>query len=273
MAQRRPLPPPPEDLPPRSELHVSRDGWHYHVDSRAADSLSAALESSDSSGAAALSGLTDEVPVAEAWADIGWRGVQAAAADSGHPRSRSTIYAWTRGARLGRGGRRGGFPVARIAELVQRRAFVARSGGTEALAADLGVSASTVSRWQSGTTERMRGAAGLALDRARFHDAARRAGHPPIPIRGAFVRVSGEIEYRNAGDAYQEMGREHRNAGLNLDAPTAEDLAAALHAGDQGGATAIVEAAWTEEWGTFGGYSDAEGVHILGVDSFDVTWT
>ncbi|WP_040793226.1 hypothetical protein [Nocardia paucivorans] len=266
MAQRRPLPPPPDQTPTPAALHVTRGGWRYSVSGDAVDTLEAALRISGSTGAAELARLSDEVPLARVWAEIGWRGVQAAAADAGFPRSRSTIYAWMRRTRAGK---RGFHP--RIGELMQRRALVARRGGVEELAAALGVSASAVSRWQTGHTEAFRGAAGHALDRVRLVDARERAALPPI--RGALVRITASIEYRDAGDAYQELGREHRSAALNLDAGGAGELAAALHAGDHAAAAMLVEDAWTQEWGTFGSYSDAEGVHLVEVERIDITWT
>lgn len=256
-------------MPTSRALHVTRRGWHYRIAGDAADTLEAAAAASTSPGAAELAQLSDEVPLSRAWSDIGWRGVQSAAADAGYPRSRSTVYAWTRRARGAAGGR--AFPDPRIGELIQRRALVARRGGIDAMAAELGVSASAVSRWQSGHTESFRGSTDRALQQVRLADARDRAALPPI--RGAAIDITASIEYRHAGDAYQELGREVRRAALLLDAASAAELAAALHAGDHAAATLLVEDAWTQEWDTFGAYSDAEGVHLVEVEHFDITWT
>lgn len=270
MAQYRPLPPEDgdDDIQP-AEISISRHGWRHNVSTTASDTLaSAARRSGDSVDL--IEDLTNDVSVAAARDLVGREGFQRAADDAGAPRSARTIRRWIQNGKIptARGRDAGN---ARTAELLQRRAFVARQGGADNLAAQLGTTVSTVSHWQTGTTENMRGAAASELDHLQLDDALELAGKPPIT--GARITATAGIEYRHAGDRYQEVGpnRAVRTATVDLAEQDARELALAIRAGDWSTVTAIVEGAWTAKWGTLA-YSDTEGVHIVEVESFDIDW-
>ncbi|WP_330185931.1 hypothetical protein OHB26_38720 (plasmid) [Nocardia sp. NBC_01503] len=237
---------------------VTVGGWHYTVDPHAVHTLKAAADQSDSVGLDAVRGVSDTVAVAEARATIGREGIQRAAKDAGAPRSASTANRWARENRI---------PDPRVAELVQRRAFVQRRGGVQSLAHDLGVSVTVVRRWQSGRTDSMRGASGEALRKARLDDARERAGVRDIV--GARLRVRAQVQYRAHGSTSDEY-RGARDIDIDMSNDEAHALFDALAADDYATANALCEASWSAWFGH--AYSDNSGVHMLDVEDFGIDW-
>ncbi|WP_280269692.1 hypothetical protein [Nocardia wallacei] len=233
-------------------------GWHYTVDGRGLETFRREFDRSESAGAAAVRDMSTDVPADEARSDIGRAGMQQAAKDAGRPRSASTVHRWARKNRI---------PDERTAELVQRRAFVARRGGPDRLAEELGVPVSRVRRWQSGRTDTMRGAAAGALAKARLADARERAGM--AKIHGARLRVTAQVEYRALGSvSYEHRGS--RTIDIDLGESEAQQLNDALIAGDHARGMAMVESAWSH-WYRHS-YSDEAGVHMLGIEDFGIDW-
>lgn len=269
MAQHRPRPaagsgggtPSPEPIP------VKIDGWRYHVDDSAAATVASAARHSRSAGMRELSDMTDieTVSVQEAREVLLRKDIVAASIDAGEPRSLSSVTRWTQQNRI---------PNTRTAELVRRRAFVARRGGLANLAAELGASVSSVSEWQSGRTEGFRGSTAGAFARAQMRDARERAAQRPIS--GATVSLSTTVEYRTADSGgrwlVSDEHRGERSHHLSLSAADAEALATALHFGDHATATALMEAKLTSDYTTFADYGDAVGVHFLEVNVLDIKW-
>jgi hypothetical protein len=234
------------------------DGWHYHVSADAVAELDAVVARSGSDGVAAVRDMSTEVPVPDARDSLGPRGIQQAAKDAGAPRSASTARRWARQNRI---------PNERVAELVQRRAFVARRGGPDRLAAELGVPVARVRRWQSGRTDTMRGAAGAALHQARLADARERAGL--AGITGARLKIRAQVQYRSYGSISDEY-RGARTIDIDIGPDAAQALADALADDDYAQAAAICETAWSEWY--HHDYSDQAGVHMLNVEDFDIEW-
>ncbi|MGW0058119.1 hypothetical protein [Nocardia nova] len=249
------VPPPANSAAPQP---TSVGGWHYNVDGQAVSSLESVVARSESEGVAATRDISESVPVADARKAIGSRGIQQAATDAGAPRSGSSVARWAR---------KDAIPDARTAELVQRRAFVARRGGPDALAAEIGVPVARVRRWQSGKTDTMRGPASKALDRARLADARARARLGDI--RGARLKVLAQVQYRAHGSTSDEH-RGSRYIDIDLDSAAAAELADAMTEDDYARAASVIESAWSDWYGHE--YSDQSGVHMLNVEDFDVDW-
>ncbi|WP_280428674.1 hypothetical protein [Nocardia brasiliensis] len=267
MAQHRPRPAAPGAAPDPTPIPVKIDGWRYHVADAAASTVASAARNSRSTGMRELGDMTDieTVSVQEAREVLLRKDIVAAASDAGEPRSLSSVTRWTKQNRI---------PSARTAELVRRRAFVARRGGLENLAHELGASVSSVSEWQSGRTNGFRGSTATAFQRAQMRDARERTGKRPIA--GATVTLSTTVEYRTVDSGTRwlvsEEHRGERSHHLSLTAADAETLATALHFGDHATATALMEARLTTDYGTFGTYGDAVGVHFLEVNVLDIKW-
>lgn len=247
MAQIRPRPRTRQTTP----TSVSVGGWAGTVHESAAGSWERAIAQSDSPQIVILRDTSSAVSISAAVADIGREGLRQAVQDAGQARSARTLYRWVREGRI---------PNSVIADLVQRRAFVSRNGGIDAVARAVGSSASSVSRYQSGRTQKMRGAAKFGMERLRRDDTLDRSGVVGPGVR-AQVTVHALIEFRAGGHVSDEYTEERTITLPTLPEADSADLAAAIAHRDNAAAVAIIEQSISDYYGRL--YDDGSGIHIL----------
>lgn len=214
-----------------------------------------------------------DVTIRQARDQIGIDGIRQAALDAGKtPPSARTLRRWIQQNRI---------PVPEVADLVQRRALIQRSGGVDAFAAEVGRSRSSVLRYQSGKTTSMRGPARRNLDLTKAQDAAKRAGmlNADGTARVARVRITAGVSVTSGvGYEYDYRTKKSLDFGISRE-PFSDDesreLALALAAGDDARVVALLEQHATLHWADsdpFDEYGDDMGFKFDDIDSLEVEW-
>jgi DNA-binding transcriptional regulator YdaS (Cro superfamily) len=202
---------------------------------------------------------------------IGAAGLRQAAIDAGRrPPSDRTLRRWVHDGRI---------PHASVASNAQRRAAIDRLGGVQAVAAIVGRSPSSVSRWQAGKTNQLRGAANRKLADARVTETLARAGiiDRAGHQRRAKVVVQATVHARS-GDA---AGYDYRQkkvmsfdgvGGDLLNETDSRMLADAIARGDHAAAVAVLERHASLNYANFDAFSDIDGMHFDSIESITLEW-
>lgn len=240
-------------------------GQDVHIDGDAVRTWQNAAATPESG----ISDLRPDVDVKALRDTIGVDGIRRAAADAGRtPPSDRTIRRWVKNNRI---------PHSEVAERAQRRGWVTREGGINAAASKVGVSPSSISRYQQGQTSNFRqhrhqqaarnAQAADALTRAGIADSA---GNLVKPF--ATVRVSAAFEYRNNGKTSGDY-RASRAFDISLDAIDSKEFADAAAQGDSASQVAILERHLSVDYASsFDDYNDDTGFHMVHVERFSVEW-
>ena len=208
------------------------------------------------------------VEVGQLRSEIGADGLRQAAIDAGRrPPSARTIRRWVKNNRI---------PHPDIAELVQRRGLVHRYGGVKAAADAIGVSESTVSRFQRGETKTLRPTTERGVQEASATDALTRKGvaeRDGTLHRRPVVTVKAEYQYRNHGNTSDDY-RAYRTFEIDLgEGVTSADFAMAAARSDHAAQIAILERHLTMDYATtFDRFDDDSGFHMNSVLDFEVDW-
>ncbi|MDE8647521.1 MULTISPECIES: hypothetical protein [Rhodococcus] len=248
-------------------------GATVQIDPVAAKTLASSVVSSP---VKRVSRLTGDVSVPELRTQIGYDGLRAAAVAAGRKEpSMRTLQRWVQ---------RNHIPHAAVEEGAQRRASVERLGGVQVVAAMLQRSPSSVYRWQSGKTNRLRGPAGVEMANAKTLDAMReaKAFNPDGTLRRAEVTVTATVEVRYNG----QEGYEHRDRKLFRFAEDTTpmsptdlwELGHALARGAFGDAVGVIERFASTAYpdnqasGGLSQYDDGNGFHFEEVHDIDIVW-
>ena len=219
-----------------------------------------------------LAGLTATVSVRELRKEIGNDGLRQAVIDAGgRAPSDRTLRRWAQQDRI---------PNATVAELAQRRGAIERLGGVNAVADQIGRSASSVRKYMSGTTTELRNDARSKLRSAKADSTMRKVGvlRPDGSPKIATIRVTGRVHVRNGDEAgydYRTRTLDFGNSDVPFSADESRELAAALANDDQPRVVAILERHATLDYPEnkgFDVYGDRFGFHFEAIDNIDVTW-
>ena len=183
--------------------------------------------------------------------------------------SPSTIYRWRKADRI---------PDRAVAQRIQREALIERLGGTRQVAGRIGVSPSTVRRFVTGKTKKLRSPRARGeLVTAQNDDAAQNARldnhqQPNIQLRGDFSIVSSLTDYPIG---YRNIMMGPHNT--SMADQTIEDLFDAYLNVDEYRLTAIIESALTidyfgENYDGFSTYSASNRVRIDRIEYLDIEW-
>jgi hypothetical protein len=180
---------------------------------------------------------------------------------------------WPSDRTLRRWGQEGRVPDAALAEAIRRADQVARLGGVDEAARQLGRSRSTVYRWRRGEK-----VGADTADRVSKRDTAERRSSAGIPVNSdgeviqpGWLNASGDVEVK--GTSTSDTYERHRNIyGIQLDLETTRALVEARENGDEQGALAAIEAYLSTDYAQCEGYGDDYGWHFQNLDSFDVSW-
>ncbi|MCK8675309.1 hypothetical protein ACWDUD_28830 [Rhodococcus sp. NPDC003382] len=243
------------------------DGMRVTVAAAAAEGIAKAQETSRG-----LAGLTARVSVRQLRSEIGNDGLRQAAIDAGRtPPSDRTLRRW---------GQQGRIPHAEVAELAQRRAAIARLGGVNAVAQQIGRNPSSVRKYMSGKTNELRNDAKSKLKAAKADNTMRKAGvlRPDGTPKVATIRVTGRVHVRNGDEVgydYRTRTLDFGNSDVPFSAEESREIAAALANDDQARVVAILERHATLDYPEnkgFDVYGDQFGFHFDAIDKLDVTW-
>lgn len=246
---------------------VGLDGMNVKIAAAAAEGIAKSQETSRG-----LAGLTATVSVKQLRNEIGNDGLRQAAIDAGRTSpSDRTLRRWAQQGRI---------PHAEIVELAQRRAAIARLGGVNAVAQQIGRSPSSVRKYMSGKTNELRNDAKSKLKAAKAKDTMEKAGvlKPDGTPKIATIRVTGRVHVRNGDEAgydYRTRTLDFGNSDTPFSAVESRELAAALANDDQARVVAILERHATLDYPEnkgFDVYGDQFGFHFDAIDKLDVTW-
>lgn len=259
------LPKPRSKSVPQSA--VGLDGMRVKVAAAAAAGVARAQET-----AAGLAGLSATVPVRQLRSEIGNEGLRQAVIDAGRkPPSDRTLRRWAQHGRI---------PHPDVAELAQRRAAIARLGGVNAVAEQIGRTPSSVRKYMAGKTNELRNDAKSKLKAAKAEDTMQKAGilRPDGTPKVATIRVTGRVHVRNGDEAgydYRTRTLDFGNSDVPFSVDESRELAAALANDDQARVVAILERHATLDYPEnkgFDVYGDQFGFHFDAIESLDVTW-
>lgn len=214
-------------------------------------------------------GIDAHLSVSDLRNSIGADGIRQAAINAGRrPPSDRTIRRWVKNNRIPHDG---------VDMRAQRRALVERNGGVAETASRLGVSPSTVSRYQQGVTTQFRsGRTRRAEARVQAGDALNRAGLADARgqlLRTPTISITATFEYRNDGKSSGDYrgARGFDIAGMNAD--DAQSFAHSIASGDHASAIAAIEQHLTLDYATtFADYDADTGFHIESINDFSIDW-
>ncbi|MCZ9635093.1 hypothetical protein [Rhodococcus sp. BH5] len=225
----------------------------------------------DASADAGIDQLSQLSSIRDVRTRIGAEGLRQAAIDAGRrPPSDRTLRRWVHDGRI---------PHPDVAANAQRRAAIDRLGGVRAVAAVVGRSPASVSRWQSGKTNQLRGAANRKLADARVSETLARAGIVDRAgnQRRAKVVVRATVHARS-GDSIGYDYRQKKVMGFDgvggdlLDEGDSRALADAVARGDHAAAVAVLERHASLNYANFDSFSDIDGMHFDSIESISIDW-